>query len=188
MERATDRGRMVGADAPSGIQALRGSRRRLGCDGDDLHWDSGSCQLCRHPPEHANRIARSSDLERSDGKGEGRDRRDAALQRLGLWVFQATEYTSPDLGLWPERLPRGATRVDIGEVLVVDRLRRTSGKRTYPRRTARQCDAVLAAGKRRIFSAPVLGKLSLGADGSGYDPGGLLDFSKRDFPNLETLG
>jgi len=115
----------------------------------------------------------------------------AGMQHYNDWDSGYSKQQStrpPDGGLWPERLSGGATRVDPGEVLVLDRLRWTSGKRTDPRRTARQRDAVLAAGKRRIFSASLLGKLPLSADGSGYDSGRLLDFSKRDFPDVETLG
>ena len=80
MERSAHRARVVGADAAAWLQEIRGARRRLGIDRDDLHRNPGPGQLHRYPSEHADRDARSGDDERSHREGEVGDRRHAALQ------------------------------------------------------------------------------------------------------------
>src|SRR5215472_8168823 len=110
---------------------------------------------------------------------------------MGVWIRQTTEHTPANLGLLPDRFSRRATRLDPREVLGVDRLRWTSGRHTYPRRDARQRDALLAARNSGIFCALILGKhgkLSFNGNRPHYHSGGLLDFSKGDFPHIPALG
>ena len=69
----------------------------------------------------------------------------AEHRRWGTGLLEAAIDPPADARLFARRLARGTVRVDHGEVLGLDRLRRASGKRAHSRRAARQRDAVLAA-------------------------------------------
>ena len=92
--------------------------------------------------------------QRPHREGKIRARRHAVLQRLGLRLLQGTEHAAADASAMALRdSPVGQLRLDPGEVLGMDRLRRPSGERADPRRTARQRDAVLAARNAAASSA-----------------------------------
>ena len=87
----------------------------------------------------------------------------AGMQHYNDWDsgYSKEQSTRPQtVELRAYRFASRAAHLDIGKVLVMDRLRRPSGERADARRTTRQRDAVLAAGQRGVFGAPLLGELS----------------------------
>ena len=88
----------------------------------------------------------------------------------------------------PQTVGYGLTDSPVGqmawilrEVLGMDRLRRPSGERPDPRRTARQCDDVLADGYRGLIRATLLGEFPRDSDRSGQIPAGCSIFPKEIF-------
>jgi hypothetical protein len=101
---------------------------------------------------------------------------------MAIRICQAAEHTSADLGLRSNRLSRWTTRLDIGKVLGVDRLRRASGKRAHSRGDTRQRPVVLAAPNGGFFCALMLGEYrELPINRSNNNSSGLLDFPKELF-------
>ena len=80
------------------------------------------------------------------------------LRRLGFRLFQAAVDAAADPRLRLDGFAERAGGVDSGKVLGLDRLRRTPRKHPRPRRTARQCHAVLGDCERCLVSPPVLGE------------------------------
>ena len=96
-----------------------------------------------------------------------------ALPGLGFWLLEATKHPAADRRLRPGRFADRPGRLDPGEVLVLDRLRRPSGERADPRRVARQRHALLAARHRRLLGPDLLGELRQDADGDHFSAGRL---------------
>ena len=81
----------------------------------------------------------------ADRAGAGGPGHDRPLRRAGFGLLQGAVDPPADRRLRPGRLAGRAVRLDRGEVLVLDRLRRRPGQRPVPRRDARQRDVLLAA-------------------------------------------
>ena len=73
--------------------------------------------------------------------------------------YSKQQSTRPQtLGYGADGFAERAGGVDPGKVLGLDRLRRAPREHPRPRRTARQCHALLGDGDRRLVGAPVLGE------------------------------
>src|ERR1700730_16723905 len=164
----------------------------IGAPRSRLAWVSGPRQLPRNTRESAARTA----LAGANRFFEQRPHRDGkigvrwlpVLQRLGLRVLQGTEYAAADGWLRPQRLAGRPDGLDPREVLGMDRLWRPSGERPDPRRTARQCNDVLADRNRRLIRATLLGEFPLDSDRRGPDACGMFDLPHGDFPRVQALG
>ena len=110
------------------------------------------------------------------------------LRPVGRRLLHPAVHPAPDRGLRAGRLPGRAVRVDRGEVLVVDGLRRPPRERAHPRRAAGQRDALLAARRRRVLRAALLGKLPPAGLQTDRRPGGHLGVPEGDLPRLAPLG
>ena len=94
---------------------------------------------------------------------------------------QSTRPQTVGYGLKRPR-PNRPDGLDPREVLGMDRLWRPSGERPDPRRTARQCNDVLADRKRRLVCATLLGKFPLDPNRRGPDSCGMFDLPQGDLP------
>ena len=74
----------------------------------------------------------SGGLRQSHARGEGRTRGGGVLRELGFRLLQAAVHPPADARLRIGRLAGRPAGLDHGEVLGVDRLRRTSRERAHP--------------------------------------------------------
>ncbi len=169
-----------GVDGSSWIFPLRRAGRRLGSRDHDRPRRARPRALCRHP-HHARDVRAAQCGRRADAGGDAGAEGNQILRRLGFRLFQAAIDQTANPRLRPDGLAERTGGVDIGEVLGLDRLRRAPGEHSGPRRTARQCHALLGDGDSGFVRAALLGELcaqaphapqGVGTDGRGRLPEG----------------
>ena len=116
--------------------------------------------LRRDPPQHDHRPAGQGHAAPTSPTPSRRRSPTTATTRQWGTGYSKQQSTRPQtLGYALVDSPVGPDGVDRREVLAVDRLRRPPRERADPRRDARQRDALLAAGQRRVVGPAVLGEL-----------------------------
>ncbi len=168
---------------------------QYGAQGGD--WGSGVTQVLgiRHPDHlagiHINMVTVPPDPATMDNLTAQEQGALAAMTYYRDWDSgyskeQSTRPQTVGYGLVDSPRP---VRLDRGEVLVLDGLRRRPGERADPGRDARQRDAVLAARHWRIVGTAVLGELWQARQRRpGAGTGWLLGVPQGDLPRVQALG
>ena len=108
--------------------------------------------------------------------------RHQVLRRLGFRLLQAAIDPAADARLWADGFAERSGRLDPGKILGLDRLRRASRKHSLPRRTARQCHAVLGDRRRRPRRRVCIGRVLGRSGGTAHKvtvPTGVAVFPKE---------
>ncbi|MBX3642359.1 MAG: alpha/beta fold hydrolase [Rubrivivax sp.] len=132
-------------------------------------------------PDPATMQELTADREGGVGRAE-------ALPCRGLGLCAPAGHAAADPGVRPGGFTRRPGRLGGGEVPGLDGLRRASGERAQPRRTAGPGDAVLAAQQRHLVGAPVLGELRQAERGAGAGAHRHQLVPEGDLPLLAALG
>ena len=180
---AEDRRDVDRAHGAARLRPLRRTGRRLGLRGNERHRRDRQGPLRRDPSQHDHRPA----LERDAGRTHRAEQKAfddyGYHQTVGDGVLDPAVDPSANAWLRVGRFTCRPDELDHREVLAVVRLRRASRERAHARRDARQRDALLASGQRRVVGQVVLGELPLTHVRSGSRARVRVGVPERDLPS-----
>ena len=156
--RRADRPDLDRADGPARLRPLRRPGQRLGHQRQRADRPARPRARRGHPPHAAARPPDPATFDDLTEPRAGGARRSSSTPRHGTPATRGSTHPTADDRLRPGRLACRAVRLDRREVLGLDRQRRPPRERADPRRAARQPDALLASGHRRVVRAAVLGE------------------------------